>query len=444
MSRSNEPLAALRATVPVQVLTRARDCLKAAQVLHHNSLYADAAERSRHGVRLVARALLALHGAESDGRALEARLGDLTDDTTTATALALLGELGTLADTLDDGAEYEDAAGEVKRLLRQGVDLLGAVQKRASAAAASLAAEEQRQAAAAARAQANRKTITCFVPDRRRPRVTLVPFPGTGGSGRQPYFDSPLRCVMCDGYDFVTQVPRLKALRLVYRYRTPEYPLLVEEAAEAAKGVALGDPLACSVHVCPNCLYASGNTGNFYAESRFGAGSGLLQNLNSRRLAKCREALLADLPARAAIFDARLGGHEPGAVFTQPRAMQAALAAAELAAACAEVEAEYNGNALFFGGKHLLNAARLAAAIAPDEEQALLTRARDFLTRGFERSTYTAEALYLTAVLHAQAGNLNEARTRLGRLLTDRGEIPAAIRYKAWCVNLNEYIRSQR
>ncbi|HNW93675.1 MAG TPA: hypothetical protein PKM88_12265 [bacterium] len=446
MDRLARMFDSMRETTTVALLGRARDRLRAAQLLVEHRHFFDATDRAAAGTRLISRALLTLLGTTGALRdsELETLLAERRDERAAA-LLALLAELNALGTALDSGSDVDVAADEARRLLRQAAELLAAIQKFYREIKQAHAAREE--AKQASKSESGPRAVTvCYQPNPAAAhQLPLTPFvPGGQGTGRKPWYDSILHCVMCDGYEFLSTQPRLKAQQLVYRYANPLFPLLVEETEGAGKGVDPIDPSAGLVHVCPNCLYASGNPGNFYSDARYGSGGGLLQSVNSRRLAKFRELMLAQLEQRAAIYERRLDAYTPAAVFAQPRSQQAALAALELASFACEAEFEVNGNALFYAGKHQLAAAKIAAAISPDEERPFLERALDCFTRGFERCSQTAELLYLTAVLHAQFGNVLEARTRLARLLTDRGDIPAAVRYKGWCANLNELLRQQK
>lgn len=444
MDQLAEAFDKLREKDSTSLLLRARDKFKAAHLLYEHGYYADAAGLAGVAARLAGRALLILQGGEDSTRdsVLEARLNERRDERALA-ALAVLGELAALITALESGQELNDPKGETARPLRQVAELLASVQKFSNEIKQAHAARETQQAADR-NAQAQKITISYRPAPQAARNLPLTPFTLSGrGTGRKPWYDSVVRCVMCDGVDFMTALPRLKAQQLIYRYADPLFPLLVEETEGAAKGVDPADPLACAAHVCPNCLYASGNQGNFYSESRYDNETGLLHGVNSRRLAKFRELMIAQLAARGRIYEQRLGAHPPARVFAQPRAQEAALTALELSAFCSEAEYEINGNALFAAGKQLLAAAKIASQLCPDEEPRFLARALDCFTRGFERCAQTAESLYLIAVLHARAGNFTEARANIGRLLTDRGEIVAAVRFKGWGTNLNEYIRSQ-
>lgn len=434
------------------LLGKGREKLKAAHLLFEQKFYADALNRLLAAQGFAARAILLLHGLEdiSTGDELPGRISDYEDRVPEFKALGLTGlvDLNELVAELDLGAERDHLPALAKKTLLQTAEALAkltvAYDKLKQLNAARLAKESEEEAAAGETAAEPKQRIGYTPSKTGLPKPELTRFPIADEAGKKPYYEVTLKCAMCDGDEFVSCAPRTKIQVICYRYRHPEFPLLVEEVESAIKGFAVINPLNYGIHVCPTCLYASANLGNFYSSSKYAAVKGLLHNLPARRLVKFRRAIVGKLESRGKIYEQHLGSHPPQAVFRQPRPLRAVLAAYELAALCAEEENQHNGNALFNAGKYLVSAARTAAELRDEaNERFYLMKALDHFNNAFERCTNTAECLYLAAVIYAHFEKYHEARLNLSKLLTDKGSILGAVRYKGWSENLNHDIRKR-
>lgn len=261
---------------------------------------------------------------------------------------------------------------------------------------------------------------------------------GTGG--KNPYYDVAARCLFC-GTEFRTRSLRGKVIQTVFRYETPEYPLLVEEGEAPLKGYRFADPLLFAAHVCPQCLFASTSLLHFQADLSV-AGENLASALGSKRIERLKEILDRQADRRRAAA-ARLGLEGAGALaaaFGGDRTARAAEAALELAGLSFEAEAEFLANALFEAGRAYLQAARLSRDLQDGREGEFLGRALAALQDGYLRTTQVAQTTYLLGVLHAREGRWKEARQHLGRILTDR-KLADRVRYKVWAENLHEEVR---
>ncbi len=255
------------------------------------------------------------------------------------------------------------------------------------------------------------------------------------------YYEVDARCVFC-GTAFRPSLLRSKSLILSYSYKDPEFPLLVPEAHAAMRGFILEDPLIRGVIVCPHCLFASTSLGCFQTDSAVSGTRGLVARLPERKMGTLRKFLSEDLSNRREIRQATLSTLA-GAGEGENRGKALSLVAYRLASHCSEILTDYEPTEHFRAGESLLSAARLAYDLGKDDlETTCLSGARPHLERAYEAGSVSALPVYLLGVVLFHLGDDMGARTWIGRVLTDRGKLVAAVKYKRYCENLNERIKA--
>lgn len=261
--------------------------------------------------------------------------------------------------------------------------------------------------------------------------------------GKDPFYDVVCKCFFCGGPEFRTRVMRGKVVQTVYRYETPEYPLLVEDAEAPLKGYRLVDPLLAAAHACPTCLFASTSLLHFETDQKL-SGENLATVLGSKRVEKLKESLDRAACQRFGVVE-RLGlsgFHAVSEALGPKRGPREARAALELAGLSCEAEGDFLANALFDAGKAYVAAARLSRDLKDGREEEFLGRALRMFEAGYMKTTQVAQTTYLLGVLHARLGRWREARQHVGRILTDR-KLNDRVRYKVWAENLAEVIRKR-
>lgn len=275
-------------------------------------------------------------------------------------------------------------------------------------------------------------------------RAVVEPEPDADGR-ISPFYPVRIRCYFCGGDEFETFLLRGKAMQLDFDYPDAAAPLLVPSCGGAQRNYREADPVLHEVHVCPFCLYASPNLGNFKSDEPYVEEKGILKRLARRKLDHLAERYEARRDDRVRRLEETLGlapGEAAARRFGAERDAAAARLAFRFAAEAAEVEGEYNGNALLSGAKGLLAAARLARDAGDEtEERALWGEALGMLERALERTSRPGEAIYLTARILALLHRTQEARLHLSRLLTARGKYPDASRFRRFAENLNEDLK---
>jgi uncharacterized protein (UPF0332 family) len=261
--------------------------------------------------------------------------------------------------------------------------------------------------------------------------------------GKDPFYEVACKCFFCGGPEWRTRVMRGKVVQTVYRYETPEYPLLVEDAEAPLKGYRLVDPLLCAAHVCPTCLFASTSLLHFETDQKL-SGENLATVLGTKRVEKLKEALDRAAAQRFGVVE-RLGlsgFHAVSEAVGARRGPREARAALELAGLSCEAEGDFLSNALFDAGKAYVAAARLSRDLRDGRDEEFLGRALRMFEAGYMKTTQVAQTAYLLGVLQARLGRWREARQHAGRILTDR-KLNDRVRYKAWAENLAEAVRKK-
>lgn len=263
---------------------------------------------------------------------------------------------------------------------------------------------------------------------------------------RSPWYEVEVVCPIC-AHDFRAAQLRSKSLRLVYRYKSDLFPLLVPAADGAAKGFRADDPLLRAAIVCPACLYASTTPGAFITESSVSGTRGLMARLPERKIASIRKLMSEDREKRAALAPT-LGVasvETRSALLGRRRTLEISREGLLLAAQVSLLLAEYEPLEFYRSGDALLGAARIAAeAERNHEEREHLREARRRLEKSFEFGSVSALPAYLIGVIDWHLGDLHGARAWIGRILIDRGQLIGAIKYKRYCENLAEAIKAAR
>jgi len=252
------------------------------------------------------------------------------------------------------------------------------------------------------------------------------------------YYEVVAKCVFC-GEELMPKLIKSKALIITYSYKKPDFPLFVPEAKSAMHGYDCVDPVLFGVIMCPNCLFASTTISNFQTDSAVSGVRGILARVPERKLATLKKFIAGDTEKRRELFSSidLSCANEIG----KADALKAYLVASH----CSELMVDHDTTEYFRAADALLSAARLANDLDMEVlEMNCLRKAVPLLEHSFEEGSISALPVYLLGVIHYHLGDLLSARTWIGRVLTDRGKLVASSKYKRFCENLNEKIKSEK
>lgn len=258
---------------------------------------------------------------------------------------------------------------------------------------------------------------------------------------KNPYYSMNVVCTACKN-PFPGTILRFKSLIMEFAYKDPRFPLMVPHASSAMKHFRMDDPLVKAVMVCPVCFYAGSQSGLFMNDAGAPGKTGFLSKLHPRKIDLFRKILNDDREARAAIAGAwRPNRVNVGGLIRSP---EEAVISYKLAARCAEKAAEIEPRMFQMAAESYLSAAKLSCDLGKtSEESQLLLAARKMLQAVYERGSNSALPLYLLGVTLWHLGEATSARTWIGYILLDRaGKFAGSSRYKRYCENLNDLIKS--
>lgn len=265
---------------------------------------------------------------------------------------------------------------------------------------------------------------------------------------RSPFYEVEVTCPFCHAR-FTASVARGKALIMGLSYKNPDYPLLVPESVSAMKGYRLEDPLQKFVVVCPQCLYASSSLGNFQSDSALAGARGLMARIPDRKMHHLAEAIASTRNERQEICAPLLAKSSepqaPGLVFQRPTRTPAQLIVSfRLAAASETLLGDYDVMQYYKASESMLCAAKVSWSEKDGvSEERYLSEAFRLVEKCFQLGSSAALPVYILGVLSWHMGDPKVSRSWIGQILTDRGKLNGALRYKRYCENLNEEIRAR-
>lgn len=259
--------------------------------------------------------------------------------------------------------------------------------------------------------------------------------------GKNPYYSVDLKCPACDSA-FAGSALRAKSLILEYNYKSPHYPLMVPESKKPMKKFRLADPLVRAAMVCPHCLYAATNQNLYYVTSTSTAVAtkGLIEQLAPKKLQHLKEIMSGEKPKRVAYAGSYAGG--TAASWNESDKLEVAAIGFFLAGMCGDQLAQIEHRLHFSAGEAYVTSAKLYSDLdRPNDEICCLGKARDSFNKAFETGGKSATPLYLLAIVNFHIGDLGEARTWAGRLLTQKRTLDGASNYVRFTENLAEDVK---
>ncbi|RMH54498.1 MAG: DUF2225 domain-containing protein [Candidatus Hydrogenedentota bacterium] len=261
-------------------------------------------------------------------------------------------------------------------------------------------------------------------------------------AGKDPYFRVAVTCPYCEA-QFPADVLRSKSLVLMYNYKDSRFPLLVPEASSSMKGYRVEDPLLRDAIVCPRCLYASTQLGSFRSDSALSGSRGFIARLPQRKFPAVKRAVDAHRKDRESLLARELDFLPTPEDWLQKRTPALAAVAEALASDCHGLLAEFDSSCYYQAGEALLKRAKILNDLGrTDQERRALSASFNWFEKAYEYGKENAASIYLLGVIAFHLGDDRTARTWIGRILTDRGKIPGALRFRRYCEDLNEVIKT--